>query len=252
MAILIDGQIASYKDVGRGRPVIFLHSWIGSWRYWFPAMQFITKSFRAYGLDMWGFGESATDPERYTIEQQTDLLRRFLDEMGIAKIALVGHGLGALVGFDFCSRWPQSVDRMMAVNCPLAYDAINPRMRTSSLQDLVHWLVGKSSEEKVALADASNADPRAIHTSMDSFKSSSLFHKMRQTQVSCLLVHGGKDPAIQAPPEDALQDLPQMMQYVVFDKSGHFPMIDEETRFNRLLIDFLMLDSGVSPRELRL
>ena len=252
MAILIDGQIASYKAVGRGRPVIFLHSWIGSWRYWFPAMQFITKSFRAYGLDMWGFGESATNPERYTIEQQTDLLSRFLDEMRIGKIALIGHGLGALVGFDFCSRWPQSVDRMMAVNCPLSYDAINPRMRTSSLQDLIHWLVGKSSEEKAALADAINADPRAIHKSIDSFKSSSLFSKMRQTQVSCLLLHGGKDPAIQAPFEDTLQDLPHMMHHVVFDKSGHFPMIDEETRFNRLLIDFLLLDSGISPRELRL
>ena len=252
MAILIDGQISSYKEVGRGRPVIFLHSWIGSWRYWFPAMQFITKSFRAYGLDMWGFGESARNPERYTIEQQTDLLSRFLDEMGIGKIALIGHGLGALVGFDFCSRWPQSVDRMMAVNCPLSYDAINPRIRTSSLQDLIHWLVGKSSEEKAALADAINADPRAIHKSIDSFKSSSLFNKLHQTQVSCLLLYGQKDPAIQAPPEDTLQNLPHMMQHVIFDKSGHFPMIDEETRFNHLLMDFLLLDPGVSPCELRI
>ncbi|MBN1451018.1 MAG: tetratricopeptide repeat protein [Anaerolineales bacterium] len=55
MAILIDGQIASYKAVGRGRPVIFLHSWIGSWRYWFPAMQFITKSFRYQNLTMHGY-----------------------------------------------------------------------------------------------------------------------------------------------------------------------------------------------------
>ncbi len=29
-------------------------------------------------------------------------------------------------------------------------------------------------------------------------------------------------------------------------------MIDEAARFNRLLIDFLALDSGLSPRELEL
>ena len=252
MAILIDGQVASYKAVGRGRPVIFLHSWIGSWRYWFPAMQFISRSFRAYGLDMWGFGESATNPERYMIEQQADLLSRFLDEMGIGKIALVGHGLGALVGFDFCSRWPQSVDRMMAVNCPLSYEAINPQLRTSSLQDLIHWLVGKSSEEKAALADAISADPRAIETSINSFQAKNLFDKMCQTQIPCLLVYGKNDPAISVPASETASGWPIMMRHVVLEKSGHFPMIDEETRFNRLLIDFLLLDSGISPRELQL
>ena len=95
-------------------------------------MQVASTSFRAYGLDLWGFGESARDPMRYTIDQQTDMLSRFLAEMGIGKVALVGHGLGALVGFNFCSRWTQSVDRMMAVNAPMFYDSINERLRTSS------------------------------------------------------------------------------------------------------------------------
>jgi hypothetical protein len=36
------------------------------------------------------------------------------------------------------------------------------------------------------------------------------------------------------------------------ENSGHFPMIDETMRFNRLLTDFLALDSGLSPRELQM
>jgi hypothetical protein len=43
-----------------------------------------------------------------------------------------------------------------------------------------------------------------------------------------------------------------MMHQVVLDSSSHFPMIDETARFNRLMTDFLALDSGVSPRELQL
>ncbi len=249
--ILLDGQIVNYETLGRGRPVIFLHSWIGSWRYWFPAMQFISRSFHAYGLDLWGFGKSASDPKRYTIDQQTNLLSRFLDEMGIGKVAIIGHGLGALVGFDFCSRWPNSVDRMMAVNCPLDYDAINSRMRTSPPSDLVQWLGGRSPEAKRVLVDEIQADPRAIEESIESFQSDDLFDKMRQTQISCLLVYGDHDPAVQTPKAETFQNLPDMMQHVVFEKSGHFSMIDEEARFNHLLTDFLMLDSGISPRELR-
>jgi pimeloyl-ACP methyl ester carboxylesterase len=250
-AILLEGQIVHYEVLGRGRPTIFLHGWVGSWRYWIASMQVASTSFRAYGLDLWGFGESAHDPMRYTIDQQTDLLSRFLDEMGIGKVALVGHGLGALVGFNFCSRWPQSVDRMMAVNCPLYYDSINARMRTSSLPELVSWLGSKAPEAVTALADASKADPQAITDSISSFQSNGLFDKMRDTQIPCLLVHGQNDPAISAPLADNSISLPHMMQHVMLDGSGHFPMIDETARFNRLLTDFLALDSGVSPRELQ-
>jgi pimeloyl-ACP methyl ester carboxylesterase len=251
-ARLLDGQIVHYEVLGRGRPIIFLHGWVGSWRYWISSMQVASTSFRAYGLDLWGFGESARDPRRYSIDQQTDLLSRFLDEMGIGKVAIVGHGLGALVGFNFCSRWTQSVDRMMAVNSPMYYDSINARLRTAPIADLVNWLVSKTPEAATALADATKADPQAIAESISSFQSNGLFGKMRQTQIPCLLVHGLNDPAIPAPPADNSINLPHMMHHFVLESSGHFPMIDETARFNRLLTDFLALDSGVSPRELQM
>jgi pimeloyl-ACP methyl ester carboxylesterase len=250
-AIILDGQIVHYEVLGRGRPIIFLHGWVGSWRYWISSMQVASTSFRAYGLDFWGFGESARDPQKYSIDFQTNLLNRFLDEMGIGKVALVGHGLGALVGFNFCSRWPQSVDRMIAVSCPMYYDSISPRLRNPSLPDLVNWLGSKAPEATAALADASKADPQAISDSISSFQSNGLFGKMRQTQIPCLLVHGQNDPAIPSPPADSTVNLPHMMHSVVLDSSGHFPMIDETARFNRLMTDFLALESGASPRELQ-
>jgi pimeloyl-ACP methyl ester carboxylesterase len=251
-AIILDGQIVHYEVLGRGRPIIFLHGWVGSWRYWISSMQVASTSFRAYGLDFWGFGESARESKYYSIDEQTNLLNRFLDEMGIGKVALVGHSLGALVGFNFCARWPQSVDRMIAVNCPLYYDSINPRLRTSSLQDLVNWLGNKTPESTAALADAVKAAPQAVTDSISSFQTNGLFGKMRQTQIPCLLVHGQNDPAIPAPPADSSINLPHMMHHVVLEGSGHFPMIDESARFNRLMTDFLALESGVSPRELQL
>ena len=76
-------------------------------------MQVTSTSYRAYALDLWGFGDTAHNTLNYSLEQQANLLDRFLNEMGIGKIALVGHGLGALVGMSFATRFPQSVDRMM-------------------------------------------------------------------------------------------------------------------------------------------
>ena len=165
-AIILDGSMVHYEALGRGRPIIFLHGWVGSWRYWINAMQIASTSFRAYALDLFGFGDTMHDPLRYSLDQQADLLKHFLEEMGIGKVALVGHNLGALVGFSYLKQWPQSVDRMMAINCPLEYSAVNARMRTATIPELVDWLAARTPEATAALSDASKVDPQAVSASM--------------------------------------------------------------------------------------
>lgn len=249
-AILLDGSIVHYEVLGRGRPVIFLHGWVGSWKYWIASMQVTSTSYRAYALDLWGFGDTAHNTLKYSLEEQSTLIKRFLDEMGIGKIALVGHGLGALVGMKFASRFSQSVDRMMAVNCPLHIDAVSARLRTGTPQELTDWLSSRTPESTTALSDASKADGQAISASMVGLQADNLYGTFRNLNIPLLLVYGEKDQAVVAPDESF--SLSSMSHPVYLENSGHFPMIDETIRFNRLLTDFLALDSGVSPSELQL
>jgi len=249
-AILLDSSIVHYEVLGRGRPVIFLHGWVGSWRYWITSMQVTSTSYRAYALDLWGFGETAHNVLNYSLDQQATLLDRFLNEMGIGKIALVGHGLGGLVGMVFATRFPQSVDRVMTVNCPLDYHSVNTRLRTASPAELTEWLSSRTPEAVTALSDASRADARAITASMDGLQGNNIFEKFRALNIPCLLVYGDKDPAITTP--NGEYSLSTLTHQVELEGSGHFPMIDETIKFNRLLTDFLALDSGASPRDLQM
>ena len=249
-AILLDSSIVHYEVLGRGRPVIFLHGWVGSWRYWISAMQVTSTSYRAYALDLWGFGDTTHNVLNYSLDQQANLLDRFLNEMGIGKIALVGHGLGALVGMTFAARFPQSVDRMMAISCPLDYQAVNARLRTGTPAELSEWLSSRTPEATTALSDASKADAKAIADSLAGLQANNVFNSFRTLNIPCLLVYGDKDPAIVIP--DGEYSLSTMTHQVELESSGHFPMIDETTRFNRLLTDFLALDSGSSPRDLQM
>jgi len=249
-AILLDSSIVHYEVLGRGRPVIFLHGWVGSWRYWISAMQVTSTSYRAYALDLWGFGDTTHNVLNYSLDQQANLLDRFLNEMGIGKIALVGHGLGALVGMTFAARFPQSVDRMMAISCPLDYQAVNARLRTGTPSELSEWLSSRTPEATTALSDASKSDAKAIADSLAGLQANNVFNSFRTLNIPCLLVYGDKDPAIVIP--DGEYSLSTMTHQVELESSGHFPMIDETTRFNRLLTDFLALDSGSSPRDLQM
>ncbi len=252
-AILLNDRIVHYEVIGRGRPIIFLHGWVGSWRYWIPAMQSAATSFRAYAIDLWGFGDTAHEPDHYSLEQQAALLDAFLQEMGIVKVALIGHGLGALAGILFARKSPEMVDRIMVVAIPLQVDAVNIRLRSAtSPADLAEWLLGKEPLTEAVRVDAPKTDPLAITRSLDSIGLSNFMPAVDGLVPPCLIVHGAGDPAIQPPDYGRILSLPEHVHQLIFEQCGHFPMLDESTRLNRLMADFLSLESGESPRQLQM
>jgi 3-oxoadipate enol-lactonase len=250
-AILLDGGIVHYEVIGRGRPIIFVHGWVGSWRYWIPALQTTSTNFRAYALDLWGFGDSAREEDRYSIDKQIELIDRFLNEMGIGRVALVGHGLGALVCMLFAARSPQVVDRVMAVDMPLENAAVNSRLRTSSPVDLAEWLLPRTPAHEPARADAAKTDPKVIAASFNDPNSINVGNRLYLGTTPVLLVYGQNDPAITVPQFDPLT-MPEMVHNIVIEQAGHFPMLDDPATFNRLLSDWTALESGESPRDLQL
>ena len=250
--VTLDGEILHYEVLGRGRPLIFLHGWVGSWRYWVPTMQAASMGYRAYALDLWGFGESARRVAKYGLADQASLVEQFMDEMGIAKIALVGHGLGAVVALAFAARSPRLVDRLMVSNLPLGMNVLNPRLRSSSLADLGDWLLGRLPGGEIARLEAPKTDLTALQTSYDTLQVTNTLDIVKTLATPCLLVYGQNDPLVPPPPAETLADLPEQSHSVFFDQAGHFPMLDDSNKFNRLLSDFLALTSGESPRQLQL
>jgi len=118
-AVTIDDSLVHYEALGRGRPVIVLHTWLGSWRYWIPCMQQLSVKYRLYALDLWGFGDTGRNARRYDFDSQVALLHNFMDKLGITKAALVGHGFGAAVCARCAAQHPDRVPRLMAVAPPL-------------------------------------------------------------------------------------------------------------------------------------
>ncbi|HSF83128.1 MAG TPA: alpha/beta hydrolase [Anaerolineales bacterium] len=251
-AIILRNEIVHYEVLGRGKPLIFLHGWVGSWRYWIPAMQSASVAFRTYALDLWGFGDTAKKPENYAIDRQLALLDEFIQELGIGKIALVGHGLGAVLAWLYASHNPSGVDRAVGISLPQNLDSINPRLRSASPPELADWLLGRSPNTEPVRAEAPKTDYIAIQTSLANLQEFDLDHLSLHLPIPCLWMHGQNDPAVQAPDPQRIASLPEQAHYISFEQSGHYPMLDETNKFNRLLNDMLILDSGVSPRQLQL
>jgi len=252
-AILLNDKVVHYEVLGRGRPIIFLHGWVGSWLYWVPTMQVAAMSFRAYALDLWGFGDTAHDASCYSLEQQASLLERFMQALGIGKVALIGHGLGALTSILLARKFPDMVDRLLVVNVPLEISSVATRLRSpASPADLADWLLGKNPAAEPARSEAPKADLQAITVSVKNLETVNFLPFMDSMSTPCLIVHGQNDLAVETPGYERVLSMTNQVHQILLGNSGHFPMLDEGLKFNRLLTDFLALVPGESPREMQL
>ena len=251
-AIILNKRVVHYEVLGRGRPLIFLHGWLGTWRYWIPMMQVASHNYRTYSIDLWGFGDTAKDERCYAVDDQAALLKGFLDELGIGQVALIGHGLGAIVGLRFAHQNPGLVNRIMAISLPTSAGKINTRLNTETPETLMNLIVEKNSLAKPVQDDMVKNDARSVAISLQSIERMGLEFLWKQPELMCLMVHGQNDPLVGLPDQDDWKQIPYNMHAIVFEHSGHFPMIDEANKFTRLLVEFLALESGETPRNLQL
>jgi pimeloyl-ACP methyl ester carboxylesterase len=157
-----------------------------------------------------------------------------------------------VVALLFAARNPTMVDRLLATGFPVNGSAIHPRLRSAAPAELADWLLSKNPSADAARSETSKTDPNAIAASLDDLQRADITSMVAALATPCLFVHGQNDPAVEMISNESAAALPESMHYIVFEQSGHFPMLDETNKYNRLLNDFLSLASGESPRQLQL
>jgi pimeloyl-ACP methyl ester carboxylesterase len=243
-AIIVDNGLVHYEALGRGKPIMFLHGWLGSWRYWMPTMEAVSDRYRTYAFDLWGFGDSDKSPKRYELESYVALIGQFMDELGLVQAPLVGHALGAVAAVLFAALNPDRVTKLMAVGMPLNGASISRKWVAGGDSALDRTLGRRQAQQaypEVAL-EADKADPNVIGLSARSVASVDMRMVLEKIDLPLLVVHGEKDTLVTPPSPDAFQDLEDNVRHIAFKDSMHFPMMDEAAKFQRLLRDFLESD----------
>jgi pimeloyl-ACP methyl ester carboxylesterase len=239
-AIIIDNALIHYEALGRGKPLIFLHGWLGSWRYWMPTMEALSDRYRTYALDLWGFGDSDRNIQRYDMESYVNLLDQFMNQLGILRASLVGHSLGAAVAVLSSIRSAEHVDRVMAVSVPVM-DAVISKRLNSTGGSMVDRILGRrgSTDYSQVEGESAKADPVALSNSAKSLSTLEMRRVFERVQLPTLVVHGDKDPFLSPPQIEGVSSIDDNIRPISLSESGHFPMLDEASKFQRLLRDFL-------------
>jgi pimeloyl-ACP methyl ester carboxylesterase len=241
--VLIDGSLAHYETFGRGEPIILVHGWLGSWRYWVPVMEDLAKEYRTYALDLWGFGDSDKAREQYDVQSYVSMLIAFMDELGIDQTSLVGHTLGAAVVTELAAQHPGRVSKLLAVGLPLTSDAINQKLMAAGSNDTLARLFWQRQRPySVVEASLPKTSENAIALTIQSVARIDFAELLEEIDVPVLTVYGDRDSVISPTQADELENSHYSARAIVLSDAHHFPMLDQTALFGRLLRDFMDLE----------
>ena len=249
---MIRDRLVHYEAMGRGKPVVFIHGWLGSWRYWVPAMEELAPRYRAYALDLWGFGDSERLAGNYGIDIYVDLLWSFMTALGLAQVPLVGHTLGALVALALAAQHPERVEHVMAVSTPLlAGDVAAPLARLTASQRALKRLAARRGAFAEIKTEVGKTDASAVVHTVQWVLGQDLSPLQPDHPTPVLPVHGEEDPLVRPPQPKLLAGLDENHRYVGLAEAQHFPMLEQRTSFNRLLAEFMEAREDLASLEVK-
>ncbi len=264
-AIYIENRLVHYEVFGRGQPIIFLHSWLGSWRYWVPTMDTVSERYRAYALDFWGFGESDRQDSRFTVAEYAEMIIAFMNELGLAQANLVGHGLGGMVAVRVARDYPERFLRLMTVATPFQGQVIREISRPGTFSRLLgrgkatniwsklvrQFPIDDTEMQQELYEDTDGLSETLVERVQQSILNTDLQPTLAKLDsVPLLAVYGEKDTIVTSEHASFLStENGRPHQLLVLPGVSHFPFLEQTATFNRLLLDFLVSEG--SPVEIK-
>ncbi|MCX6058584.1 MAG: alpha/beta hydrolase [Chloroflexi bacterium] len=256
-SITTDQGIVHYEVYGRGRPVILLHGWLGSWGLWQETMAFLGAFYRTYALDFWGFGESGKKRETYAVSDFVSLVDQFMEQMGIVNAPLVGHSMGGTVSLSVAIQYPQRVSKVVVVGSPMVGSSLAPLLKLAGNRSIAFMLFNMMPVFRTAMKlyspfickdprfpqmmdrDLSRTTVESFLRSIASLRRTDLTPSLAHIKVPSMGMYGDRDVIVNPMQWQPMQ---QGIPHAVierFPSAGHFIMLEEPITFTQKLKSFL-------------
>lgn len=255
--ITTDQGIVHYEVYGRGRPVILLHGWLGSWGLWQETMASLGQYFRTYALDFWGFGDSGKKRETYAVQDFISLVDQFMEQLGISQAPLVGHSMGGTVSLSVAMQYPHRACKVVVVGSPIMGSSLSLLLKLFGRQPIgsitYHNLWAFKLSYRL-LAPLYSRDPNwaemmdrdiskltleSFQMSIASLRRTDLRPLLNRVKVPVMGMYGDRDIVVNPDQWKPLQQGVPNARIERFNKAGHFIMLDEPKSFIEKLQDFL-------------
>lgn len=247
MTAMVNGIRLVYSDSGHGAPLLCLHGGMGvdSGALRVPGMlDLANRGIRLVIPDQRGHGASDRSPQtKYSHGTWVADARELALNLGLARLALLGHSYGGFLALEYALRWPDSLTHLVLVATSAGPVSVRAaRVHTDvDLQEYFrgiwpHLFAGDNKYWSLFESLHFAADPynAAFTRELPAYD---VRGNVAAFTVPTLLVVGSRDPYL-APMQWLADHLPNASLRVV-EGVGHFPFVEAAEQFTQMVADFI-------------
>lgn len=249
------GVSTHYQRIGQGPRVVLLHGWGCDWQIWSPVITTLSEDFQLLIPDLPAFGQSDEPATTWNSRDYATWLADFIAQTSDDQpVAVVGHSFGgkiaALAAADQTSTQPaiSNLTQLVLVDASGLPDPVSiPRQLQKTALGLIPPAIKNAIPYRLKLqllAKTGNSTDFALSSPAQRRVFQEIYQEnigaqLKNITIPTLLLWGKNDldtPLHQG--QHFAQLIPQS-QLVVFDRSGHFPFVDQPTEFVASLQQFI-------------
>jgi pimeloyl-ACP methyl ester carboxylesterase len=257
----------NYIEMGDGPPLVFVHGLSGCWQNWLENIPHFARRHRVIAIDLPGFGESELPQEEITIPGYGRFVDAFLDEVGVECASIVGNSMGGFIAAEVALSHPSRVDKVGLVSAaglstvPSVELAIVKRLARSFHMGTARVIARRETmvrrrrlrrmlltgivrhpellQPELVYEIASGGGKPAFLNAFRAVLEYDFRDRVVDIEHPTLIVWGRDDRIVPVGGAYRYEQLIRNSRRVIFEGTGHVPMIERPALFNRLLDDFL-------------
>lgn len=250
--MIIDDLDLNYITEGKGKDVLVLHGWGANINTVLPIVNILKDKFRVHALDLPGFGKSEEPHEPIDSFKYADIVKSYMDTMGIKKAILIGHSFGGKLSIILGSKYPELVEKIVLVNSAGLIPKRGPKyyLKVYSFKILraIYKTIFQDNKEKIEkfykkfgstdYKDASGVMRKILVIVVNE----NLLPILNKIKAPTLLIWGDKDTSTPLYMGRIMEKEIPDSGLVVLEGTGHYSYLDDYQRFAVILRNFLQYD----------
>jgi pimeloyl-ACP methyl ester carboxylesterase len=244
----------NYYQQGQGdTTLLFLHGWCNDGMYWKNQIEYFSKTYTVFAIDLPGFGKSKAERTNWTVEEYANDVKAFIDTMNLKNVVIIGHSMAGeimlqtaltnnpeiagIIGvdnfkfIDFAFT-PEQMKQMTDFFPMLEKDFVNSATVYADMM-LFHPTTSKEVKDRVKADFAKIDSTIGYGTFMNQTQYGYIdAQRLEQLNYKLYLINSDGFPTNETGLKNHCKN---GFQLETISATGHYPMIEKPAEFNLLL-----------------
>ncbi|WP_223707092.1 alpha/beta fold hydrolase [Niabella beijingensis] len=271
--INVNGIQLHYVIGGQGDPLVLIPGYPETWWAYNKVMPILIKKYRVIVIDIRGMGSSDKPFEGYDKRNMAKDVFELVQHLGLKRISIAGHDIGAHVAFSFAVNYSDIVAKLIMLDTPhpdegmyqlpmlpilganylypwwLSFNQVKElpeRLLEGRMDVVIEWLFNHLLKDVNSISDFHKSVYAAAYNNKDAIRASNGWYQAFPQDIQDMKTYNKLSVptlGIGGSGYDMLaMSLPKMISNVKLKKienSGHFLLTEKPTETVELMIDFL-------------